>query len=126
MRFVGPTKTSAANALMTAIGIRAVLAVQNTTKPAPALMNKAKAKPVTANIPSVATLAPDMIILKATSLPDMSKAAVATVATASNTKLNVTLTAAIPALILIVARRPAKAQAVPMIPELITPNAPAR
>ena len=126
MKFVGPIKTSAANALMTAIGIRGVLVVQNTTKPAPVLMNKAKAKPATANIPSVATLAPDMIIPKATSRPDMSKAAVATVATASNTKLNVTLTLVIPELMSTVAPQPEKAQAVPMIPELITPNAPAR
>ena len=118
-----PDKPPAANALMTAIGTRGVLVIRNITKPAPALMNKAKVKLATANIKNVATPATDMIIPKAISLPDMSKAAVATVATASNTKLNATLTRAIPVLILIVVPRPAKAQAAPMIPELIIKNA---
>ena len=108
---------------MTAIGTRGVPVIRNITKPAPVLMNKAKAKPATANIPSAATLAPDMIIPKAISLPDMSKAAVATVATASNIKLNAIQIHQIPELILIAARRPAKAQAVPMIPALIIKNA---
>ena len=109
---------------MTAIGTRGVLVIRNITKPAPVLMNKAKVRLATANIKNVATPAMGTIIPKATSRPDMSKTAVATVATAQNIRLNVILTPAIPELILIVVRRPAKAQAVPMIPELIIKNAP--
>ena len=57
-----PDKPQTANALMTAIGTRGVPVIRNITKPAPALMNKARARPATANIKNVVLHAKDMII----------------------------------------------------------------
>ena len=113
-------------ALMIMVGIRDVSANQNTTRLVLAPTNKAKELRVTANIKNVVKNVPDTTTLPAISLPDTSKTEVVKVVPELNTRLNVTLTAAIPELMLTAALRVAAAQAVKMTPELIIPNAPAR
>ena len=111
---------------MTAIGTRGVLVIRNITKPAPALTNKAKGQPATANIKNVATPAPGTIIPPAISPPDMSKTAVAPAAAAQNIRLNAILTPAIPELMLTAAPRAEPVEPARTIPALIINSAPAR
>ena len=110
---------------MTAIGTPAANVAPNITKPAPALTNKARARPATANIKNVATPAPGTIIPPAISPPDMSKTAVAPAAAAQNIRLNAILTPAIPELMLTAAPRAEPAAPARTIPELIIKNVPA-
>ena len=110
-------------ALMIAIGIANAAAPRIMIKPAPELMNKARATPARANIKNVAIYAPAMIIQKTTFHRAMLKRIAVRAATAPNIKHGVTSARAA---IWIAAKLSVLAAAVPMTAALITSNATAR